>query len=110
MSVHMGIDGNEITDQLGRQDSSHPLVGPEPTLGITVKVARVVIRGWKSRKHEEYQQSICGQWQDKGFLKSCWGLTQLEQKPTKNNDEVADRTVSFKRSPVETRARRQSQV
>jgi len=67
--VYMGIDGNEITDQLARQDSSHLLIGPEPALGVTAKVARVVIRGWKSRKHEEYQQSICGQWQDKGLLK-----------------------------------------
>jgi hypothetical protein len=46
----MGTDGNEITDQLVRQDSSHPLIGPEPDLGITAKVARGVIRGWKSRK------------------------------------------------------------
>jgi len=65
----MEIDGNDITDHLGRQDSSHPLIGPEPALGITGKVARVVIRGWKSRKHEEYQLSICGEWQEKGFLK-----------------------------------------
>ena len=55
MPVYMGIDGNEITDQLGRQDSSHPLIRPEPAVGITAKVARVVIRGWKSRKNEEYQ-------------------------------------------------------
>lgn len=68
MPLHVGIDGNEITDQLGRQDSSHLLIGLEPTLGITAEVARVVIRGWKSRKHE-CQQSVCGQWQDKGFLK-----------------------------------------
>ena len=57
--VHIGIDGNEITDQLARHDSSHPLIGPEPALGVPAEVARVVIRGWKSRKHEEYQQYIC---------------------------------------------------
>jgi hypothetical protein len=65
----MGIDGNEITDQLARQNSSRSLIGSGPALGITAKIARVVIRGWKSRKHEEYQQSICGQWQDKDLLK-----------------------------------------
>jgi hypothetical protein len=36
----MGIDGNEIADQLARQDSSHPLIGPEPALGISANVAR----------------------------------------------------------------------
>jgi hypothetical protein len=65
----MGIDGNDITDQLARQGSSHPFTGPDPARGITAKVARVVIRAWKSRKREECQQSICGQWQDKGLLK-----------------------------------------
>jgi hypothetical protein len=36
----MGIDGNEIADQLARQGSSHPFIGPEPALAISVKVAR----------------------------------------------------------------------
>jgi hypothetical protein len=35
---HMRIDGNEIADQLARQVSSHPLLGPEPALGIYAKV------------------------------------------------------------------------
>jgi hypothetical protein len=64
----MGIDGNEIADQLARQGSSQPLIGPEPALGISAKVARGVIRDWTSRKHEEHWQSICGQRQAKGFL------------------------------------------
>jgi hypothetical protein len=66
---HMGIDGNEIADQLARQDSSHPLIEPEPTLGTSAKVARGVIRDWTSRKHEAHWQSICGHRQAKGFLK-----------------------------------------
>jgi len=41
---HMGINGNEITDNLTRQGSSHPLIGPEPVLGVSAKVARGVIR------------------------------------------------------------------
>jgi ribonuclease HI len=51
---HMGIDGNEIADQLARQGSSYPLTGPEPALGISTKVAREVIRDWTSRKHGEH--------------------------------------------------------
>jgi hypothetical protein len=49
----MGIDTNEIADQLAREGSSHPLIGPEAALGISPKVARVIIRDWTSRKHEE---------------------------------------------------------
>jgi hypothetical protein len=66
---HMGIDGNEIADQLARQGSSHPFIGPENALGISAKVARGVIRDWTSTKDEEHWQSICGQKQAKGFLK-----------------------------------------
>jgi hypothetical protein len=46
----MGSDGNEIADELGRYGSSHHLTMPEPALGIPVKVAREVIRGWKRRE------------------------------------------------------------
>ena len=66
---HMGIDGNEMADQLARQGSSHPFIGPYPALGISAKIAREVIRGWTNRKHIEYWQSIYGQRQAKGFLK-----------------------------------------
>jgi hypothetical protein len=56
----VGIDGNEIADQLARQGSSHPFIGPEPAFSISAKVARAVIRDWMSRKHEEHWQSIRG--------------------------------------------------
>jgi hypothetical protein len=51
----MGIDGNEIADHLAKQGSSYPLIRPQPAFGISTKVAREVIRGWTSRKHEEYR-------------------------------------------------------
>jgi len=41
---HMGVDGNEITDELARQGSLYPLIGPERALGIFAKVARGVIK------------------------------------------------------------------
>jgi hypothetical protein len=80
----MGIDGNEIADPLARQCSSHSLVGPEPALGISAKVTRVVIRNLMSRKHKEHWQSICGQRQAKVFLKKKtlqkkrWEIAQSE--------------------------------
>jgi len=55
--------------QLARQGSSLSLIGPEPALGITGKVAKGVMRGCMNRKHEEYCQSIYGQKPAKGFLK-----------------------------------------
>jgi len=51
---HMGIDGNEITDQSAKDGSSLPLIGPALALGISASVARGVIRDWKSRKHKEH--------------------------------------------------------
>jgi hypothetical protein len=65
----MGIDGNEIADQLARQGSSHPLVGPDPAFGIPAKVAKGVIRDCMCRKREEHWQSIRGQKQTKDVLK-----------------------------------------
>jgi hypothetical protein len=47
----MGIHGNEMADQLARQGSSRPFIGPEPALGISAKIAREVIKGWTNRKH-----------------------------------------------------------
>jgi hypothetical protein len=41
---HVGIDGNETADQLARQISAIPLTGPEPSLGVSAKVVRGLIR------------------------------------------------------------------
>jgi hypothetical protein len=65
----MGIDGNEIADQLARQGSSYTLIGPERALSISAKVAKGAVRDWVNRKHEEHLQSIHRQRQVKGFLK-----------------------------------------
>jgi len=66
-------------------------------------LARGVIRGWTSRKHELWK-SIHGQMQARGYLKrpsdKSWGITQLKQKPAKNNDKAANRAVLFKRISV----------
>lgn len=69
MSRHVGNDGNEITGQLTRQGSLHPLVGPEPASGISTNIARGVIRDWLSGKHEEHCQSIHGRMETMGYLR-----------------------------------------
>jgi hypothetical protein len=93
-----GIDGNKTADHLARQSSPFPLTGPEPALGISEKIVRGVIRGFTSGKHKEYWHSIHGQRQATGFLKrpcaiKSWGITQLEQEPSKNNDGTTNRML-----------------
>jgi len=51
-----------------------------------------VIRGWTSRKHKEYRQSISA--------RKSREITQLEKKSTKNNDRAANRELSFKRTSI----------
>lgn len=68
MLGHMGIDGSEIADHW-LEKTPQPHIGPEPPLGIFLKVARGVVRDWMIRKREEQRQSICGQRQAEGFLK-----------------------------------------
>jgi hypothetical protein len=48
----------------------HPLTGPQPVTGISTQAATGVIRDWMCKKHEDYWQSIHGQRQAKGFLKT----------------------------------------
>jgi hypothetical protein len=66
----MEIHRNEIPDEFARQGSSHPLIGPEPTLRIYAKAAMGMIKDWTSRKHDKHWQSLCGQRQARDFLKN----------------------------------------
>jgi len=66
---HLGIDGNEIPEQLATEGPSHPLIGAESALQISVKVARGVIRYQMNRKHEKCWQSIYEPRQAKAFPK-----------------------------------------
>jgi hypothetical protein len=56
----MGIDGSEIDDQFARLCSSHPLIGPQPGLGTSVKVSSEVFMNWKSSTRVGHRQSIHG--------------------------------------------------
>jgi len=66
----MGIDGNEIADELAKQGSSHPLIGPKSELGISVKFARGVIRDWTSKKHGSIGSPYMGKRKLRAFLKN----------------------------------------
>jgi hypothetical protein len=66
----MGINGNEIADELARQGSLHPLIGPEHALGIFAKVVRAVIKDWTSRKYEEHCSPYVGKGKLRAFLRN----------------------------------------
>ena len=66
----MGLDGNETADELANQGSSHPLTEPKSELGISVKVARGVIRDWTSRKHGSIGSPYMGKGELRAFLKN----------------------------------------
>lgn len=57
------------SSSISQASTSHPLIGPQPALGISAKVAKGVIRGWTSRKLEEYWQSSQEQRQGNEFFK-----------------------------------------
>jgi hypothetical protein len=46
---------------MAKKGSPHPFRGPEPTCGISDRVAGWVIRAWMYREHKKYFQSIPGQ-------------------------------------------------
>jgi hypothetical protein len=49
---HEGIVANEMADQLARMGSEHPFMRPEPACGISVGVAKKVVRDWTNRKQK----------------------------------------------------------
>jgi hypothetical protein len=59
---HEGIAGNETVYQLARKGSKHPFIRPEPACGISVEVAKKVIRDWTNRNLKKYWESLthCG--------------------------------------------------
>jgi hypothetical protein len=64
---HEGIVGNETADQLARTGSEHPFIGPEPACGISIGVAKRVVRYWAKRNHKKHWESTTGLKQAKGL-------------------------------------------
>jgi hypothetical protein len=57
---HEGIVDNEMAHQLARTGSEHPFIGPEPACGISVGVAKKVVRDWMKRNHRKRWESVTG--------------------------------------------------
>jgi hypothetical protein len=52
--VHRGIGGKELPDQLERMGSEYPFMGPELACGISVGIAKKVVRDWTNRDHKKH--------------------------------------------------------
>jgi hypothetical protein len=65
----MGINLNEIEHQLAKLGSTLPLIGSEPALDISAKVADGVMRSWMSRKREEHCSTFMGKGRLRAFIK-----------------------------------------
>jgi hypothetical protein len=72
--------------KLATEGSSHPLIGPEPVLLISAKVARGVIRDWTRRKHKN-RQSTRGQKHIIGSLKKNPSAKKTAEQKTDNNND-----------------------
>jgi hypothetical protein len=55
-------------DQLARTGSEHLFTGHEPVCGISVEIAKIAIRDWTNRNHQQFWESITG-------LKQAMGIT-----------------------------------
>jgi hypothetical protein len=57
-----------MADQLARSGSEHPFTGPEPACGISIDVAKKVVRDWTNRNHKKYWESTTGLKQAKELI------------------------------------------
>jgi hypothetical protein len=65
---HEGIAGNKTADLLARTPSEHPFTGPEPACGISIRVAKRVVRDWTNRNHIKQWESTTGLKQAKELI------------------------------------------
>jgi hypothetical protein len=94
---HEGIAGNETPDQLARTGLEHPFIGPEPACGISVGVAKRVVRDWTNINHLKilgiinwpYIRPLCQKNE---------GSVKIKQKPATLDGRTIYRTLSPKRT------------
>lgn len=60
---HSGVEGNMRADELARQGSTAVMVGPQPSVGLSRSIAKVIIKRWECDK-------FCMEWQTNGHGQS----------------------------------------
>jgi hypothetical protein len=68
VSGHCGIPGNEEADNLARQASAMPLLGPQPALGIPRCSAREANKNWTEYQHHIAWEDLPGHRHGKLFI------------------------------------------
>jgi hypothetical protein len=102
---HKDIAGNETADQLTRTESEHPFIGPEPACGISIGVAKNMVRGWTNRNHKKILE-ICNLTQTGKrtcirALCQIAGSVKTKQRPVKMGGRSTYRTLSPKVAPFQ---------
>jgi hypothetical protein len=62
------IVGNETAYHLARMGTEHSFTGPEQDCGISIGVAKKVVRDWMNRYHKKHWESTTGLRQAKGLI------------------------------------------
>jgi hypothetical protein len=68
MLSRRGIEGDETADQLTTLGSEYPFIGPEPPCGISVGIAKKVVRDWTDSDHKKDYESLTVLKHAEGFL------------------------------------------
>ena len=68
---HSGIPGNEMADELARNGSNTPFVGPEPAVGVSAELIRSTIYGIFRKLQCKNWRDIKGQRQAKELNRGC---------------------------------------
>lgn len=55
---HAGIEGNEKADELARNGSGSPFIGPEPCVPIAPSTQHLTMKRWKANCFEKHWQSL----------------------------------------------------
>jgi ribonuclease HI len=99
---HEGIAGNETADLLARTGYEHPFTGPESACGISIGVAKRVVRNWTNRNHTKEWESTTGLKQAKAghSARRTEDLVKLNRQ-IKMDSRTIHRTMSSKGTPFQ---------
>ena len=81
---YRGILGNETANNLAKEGSMGPFIGPEPRFGLSYGYIQEAIMKWTCKKHKEYWKSVPGHQHSKINIKNVtkgwsWELIQIDR-------------------------------
>lgn len=67
---HSDIAGNEGADRWANIGAKNPLIGPEPTCGVSYSLARGSVQRWVAKEHQKHWERTDGNVQAKRMMRS----------------------------------------